>query len=49
MKMNSPKSKFLVSIVGTAAGDQFGADGTRYTDETVIKLWQVKTQKRDEK
>jgi hypothetical protein len=49
MKRNSLKSKFLASCVGTAVGDQFGASDTRYTDETVIKLWQVKKQKREEK
>ncbi len=51
--MNSLKSKFLGSLVGTAVGDQFGADDTRYTDETAmmigvaIELWQIK--KRDDK
>jgi len=38
MEMNSLKSKFLGSCVGTAVGDQFGADGARYTDDTAMMI-----------
>jgi hypothetical protein len=36
--MNSLKSKFLASYIGTAIGLSLGANGARYTDETDIKL-----------
>ena len=36
--MNSLKSKFLASCIGTAAGDQFGACGVRYTDDTAMMI-----------
>jgi len=51
--MDSLKSKFLASCIGTAVGDSLGAGGTRYTDDTAmtigitIELWQIK--KRDDK
>jgi poly(ADP-ribose) glycohydrolase ARH3 len=38
MGMNKLKSKFLGSCIGTAVGDQFGADGTRYTDDTAMMI-----------
>jgi len=40
--MNSLKSKFLVSCIGTAVGEQLGAGDIRHIDETVIILWQIK-------
>jgi poly(ADP-ribose) glycohydrolase ARH3 len=36
--MNRLKSKFLASCIGTAVGDQFGADGTRYTHDTAMMI-----------
>jgi ADP-ribosylglycohydrolase len=51
--MDSLKSKFFGSLVGTAIGDSLGAGRTRYTDDTAmiiglaIELWQIK--KRDDK
>jgi len=36
--MNSLKSKFLASCIGTAVGDQFGACGVRYTDDTAMMI-----------